>query len=130
MKDIAPDARMDQARSTYWLTRFFMLRLLGGVYAVAFLVAIHQAVPLIGENGLLPVTLYLQRVSDVFGSAGAGFRRLPSIFWFLHSDAALQAVAWAGLLLYCVGLAGFATALMLALLWLRDVSFVHVGQVW
>jgi len=131
MKDIAPDvARVEGARPTYWLTRFFMLRLLGGVYAVAFLVAIHQAVPLIGESGLLPVRLYLQRVSEVFGSAGAGFRRLPSIFWFLHSDAALQAAAWAGFLLSCVVLAGFANALVLALLWLLYMSFVHVGQEW
>ncbi len=40
---------------SYWLTRFMILRLLGVVYAVAFLVAINQIVPLIGDDGLLPV---------------------------------------------------------------------------
>ena len=35
---------------TYWLTRFVILRLLGIVYAVAFLVAINQIVPLIGAK--------------------------------------------------------------------------------
>ena len=40
----------DQAGSppTYWLTRFVILRLLGVVYAVGFLVAILRIVPLIG----------------------------------------------------------------------------------
>jgi len=38
----------------YWLTRYVILRLLGLVYMVAFMVAINQVVPLIGANGLLP----------------------------------------------------------------------------
>ncbi len=51
-------------RSTYWLTRFMILRLLGAVYAVAFLVAINQILPLIGSNGLTPVDIYLSRVKE------------------------------------------------------------------
>ncbi|MEI7775804.1 MAG: lipase maturation factor family protein, partial [Verrucomicrobiota bacterium] len=39
---------------TYWLTRFVLLRLLGFVYLIAFLVAANQILPLIGHNGLLP----------------------------------------------------------------------------
>lgn len=131
MNDISTDiTQVQDARPTYWLTRFLMLRLLGAIYAIAFLVAINQVVPLIGENGLLPVGLFLKRVSDTFGSTGAGFWRLPSIFWLAHSDAALQAAAWAGFILSCVVLAGFANALLLAVLWLLYMSFVHVGQEW
>jgi hypothetical protein len=40
--------------NSYWLTRFVILRLLGFVYAVAFLVAAQQLLPLIGEHGLTP----------------------------------------------------------------------------
>src|ERR1700730_9230917 len=40
--------------NSYWLTRFAILRLLGFVYAVAFLVAANQILPLIGADGLLP----------------------------------------------------------------------------
>ena len=40
---------------TYWLTRFVLLRALGAAYAIAFLVAINQIIPLIGTHGLLPV---------------------------------------------------------------------------
>ncbi|HEY1166772.1 MAG TPA: lipase maturation factor family protein [Chitinophaga sp.] len=115
---------------SYWLTRFMILRLLGAIYAIAFLVAIQQVVPLIGEHGLLPVDLFLQRVVEHFGSSGAGFRRLPSLFWFIHGDGALLTVAWIGFLLSCVVLAGFANAIILALLWLLYMSLVHVGQEW
>lgn len=116
--------------STYWLARFVMLRLLGAIYAVAFLAAINQVLPLIGEHGLLPVELYLKRVSDAFGSPGEGFRRAPSLFWLVHSDMALQLVVWTGFILSCVVLAGFANSLVLAVLWLLYMSLVHVGQEW
>ncbi|HEV3251638.1 MAG TPA: lipase maturation factor family protein, partial [Puia sp.] len=66
-----PDA--SGTRPTYWLTRFLILRLLGMIYAVAFLAAINQILPLIGANGLLPVGIYLHRISDALGSPGAGF---------------------------------------------------------
>src|SRR3954467_4821574 len=82
------------APASYWLTRFMILRMLGLVYAVAFLVAINQIVPLIGAHGLLPADIYLKQVSAALGSAGAGFMRLPSLFWFWHTDTALLTVAW------------------------------------
>ena len=69
------------ADPTYWLTRFMILRLLGVIYSIAFLVAINQIVPLIGSHGLTPVEIYLNRVIDALGSEGAGFMRLPSLFW-------------------------------------------------
>ncbi|MEJ7694536.1 lipase maturation factor family protein [Daejeonella sp.] len=115
---------------TYWLTRFVILRLLGVIYAIAFLVAINQIVPLIGSNGLTPVGIYLKRVSAALGSDGAGFMRLPSLFWLGHSDTALLTVAWIGFLLSCVVVAGYANALLLAVLWFLYMSFVHVGQEW
>src|SRR5882724_5309879 len=109
---------MPAGQPTYWLTRFVILRLLGVIYAVAFLVAINQVVPLIGSNGLLPVGSYLRQVSHVLGSDAAGFFRLPSLFWGWHSDTALLVVAWAGFILSCVVAAGYANALLLAVLWL------------
>ena len=118
------------ARPTYWLTRFLILRLMGAIYAVAFLVAINQITPLIGANGLLPVGLFLKRVSEALGSDSAGFLRLPSLFWFVHSDTSLIAAAWIGFAFSCMVLAGYANALILALLWFLYMSFVHVGQDW
>jgi len=115
---------------TYWLTRFVILRLLGVIYAIAFLVAINQIVPLIGSDGLTPVAIYLRKISNVLGSDGAGFMRLPSVFWLGHSDTALLTVAWIGFVLSCVVVAGYANALLLGVLWFLYMSFVHVGQEW
>jgi len=127
---ISGKAWLPVTRPTYWLTRFLILRLLGVIYAVAFLVAIHQIVPLIGSNGLLPVHIFLERVADAYGSSASGFVHSPSLFWFVHSDTSLLTVAWIGFILSCVLLAGFANAPLLAILWLLYMSFVHIGQDW
>jgi hypothetical protein len=124
----AADAPADPP--SYWLTRFVLLRLLGVIYAVAFLVAINQIIPLIGADGLLPVGSFLRQVSAALGSDGAAFLRLPSVFWLGHSDAALLTVAWLGFGLSCVVVAGYANALLLAVLWFLYMSIVHVGQEW
>ncbi len=115
---------------SYWLTRFVIIRLLGIIYAIGFLVAINQIIPLIGSNGLLPVGIYLKQVSSALGSAGAGFVRLPSVFWVWHSDNALLTIAWIGFVLSCIVVAGYANAPMVAVLWFLYISFVHVGQEW
>jgi len=115
---------------SYWLTRFVILRLLGGIYAVAFLAAAKQILPLIGSHGLLPAGAYLARVLDTLGSPAAGFFRSPSLFWFAHSDAVLQGAAWAGFALSCVVAAGYANAILMTALWALYLSFVHVGQEW
>jgi hypothetical protein len=126
-----PAAATDQARpSGYWLTRFMILRLLGIIYAIAFLVAINQIIPLIGHHGLLPADNFLNMVRQALGSDTAGFMRLPSVFWLWHSDAALLTVAWLGLLLSCIVVAGYANSIIPALLWFLYMSIVHVGQEW
>ena len=125
MAPLAPDTG-----PTYWLTRFVLLRLLGAVYAVAFLTAINQVIPLIGAHGLLPIGTFLKSTGDALGSAGSGFTHLPSVFWFAHSDTALLTVAWIGFLLSCVVVAGFANAPILTVLWFLYMSFVNVGQDW
>ncbi|MDB5276495.1 MAG: lipase maturation factor family protein [Ferruginibacter sp.] len=122
-------AEMPVAAPTYWLTRFMILRLLGAVYAIAFLVAVNQIIPLIGKDGLTPVDSYLQQISNSLGKAG-GFFRLPSIFWFGHSDAMLLMVSWAGLILSLIVVCGYANAVMMGVLWLLYLSIVHVGQEW
>jgi Lipase maturation factor len=121
---------LPRKRATYWLTRYMILRLLGVVYAIAFLIAINQIIPLIGSHGLTPVSIYLNRVSAALGSTGAGFARLPSLFWLTHSDTALLTFAWIGFLLSCVVAVGFANSPLLAVLWFIYLSFVHVGQEW
>src|SRR5205823_3455969 len=72
--------------NSYWLTRFVILRLLGFVYAVAFLIAAQQLVPLVGEHGLTPASHYFARIQEHFGSRSAAAIQLPSLFWFGISE--------------------------------------------
>jgi hypothetical protein len=119
-----------EKRPTYWLTRFILLRLLGAVYAIGFLTAANQILPLIGSDGLLPIGLFIDHIRPILGSSFSGFLRLPSLFWLIHSDTALLVASWTGFVLSCVVVAGFANALLLATLWGLYMSFVHLGQDW
>jgi hypothetical protein len=114
----------------YWLTRFVVLRLLGLVYLVAFLVFCMQGLPLIGSDGLLPAADYLQRVAAHAGSRLEGFRLLPSVFWLDVSDRALMSAGWCGVALSLLVAFGFANAIVMAILWALYLSIVHVGQLW
>src|SRR5213595_1690484 len=114
----------------YWLTRFVILRLLGFVYAIAFLVAAQQLVPLVGEHGLTPATHFLERIQAHFGSSAAAALQLPSLFWFGISDHALIIFAWTGFALSLVVFACYANAIILIALWAMYMSNIHIGQIW
>src|SRR5438552_9670865 len=116
--------------NSYWLTRFVILRLLGFVYAVAFLVAVQQLVPLIGEHGLTPANHFLASVQTQLGSRTAGVLRVPSLFWFGISDHGMVVFAWTGFALSLVVFAGYANAIILGILWAMYMSIVHIGQIW
>jgi Lipase maturation factor len=115
---------------SYWLTRFVILRLLGLVYFVAFLSLAQQVLPLIGDDGLLPTRAFLARVAAAAGSRLDGFVALPSVFWLGASDRMLVALAWTGVALSALVLAGAANVVLMTLLWALYLSFVHVGQDW
>jgi hypothetical protein len=114
--------------ATYQLTRFLILRLLGLVYTVAFLVAVLQLDPLLGSDGLLPAATFLERVRAASGSTAAAALELPTLFWFDWSDSALHMAAWIGLALSIAVLLGATNALLQLVLWGLYLSFVHVGQ--
>src|SRR5213082_4191545 len=101
--------------NSYWLTRFVILRLLGFVYAVAFLVAAQQLVPLVGEHGLTQANHFFERVQTRFGSRSAAALQLPSLFWFGISDQGLSIFAWVGFALSLVVLGCYANAILLAI---------------
>jgi len=116
--------------NSYWLTRFIILRLLGFVYAIAFLVAAQQLVPLIGGHGLTPARYFLGEIHSQLGSRTAGMLQVPTLFWFGISDNGLSIFAWVGFSLSLVVLAGYANAIILTVLWAMYMSIVHIGQIW
>jgi hypothetical protein len=117
-------------RPTYWLTRAWFLRGLGLVYFVAFLTGVFQLVPLIGEEGLLPVGDYLVRIEERFGPGWDSFSELPSLFWFEHGDWFLVAVATAGAILALALMMGLSHPIQLIVMWGLYMSIDHVGQRW
>src|SRR6476469_11132846 len=118
------------AGNCYCLTRSVIIRLLGFVYAVAFLVAAQQLVPLVGEHGLTPANQFFERVQAHFGSRPAAALQLPSLFWLGISDQGLSIFAWVGFGLSLIVLGGYANAILLAILWAMYMSIIHVGQIW
>ncbi len=109
-----------------WIPRFLFQRGLGLVYFIAFLVAANQFRPLLGEHGLQPVPLFVNRVP---------FADSPSLFFFAPKDWAFMAAAWLGLALSCAAMCGFTERFgapvsmgAWAAMWLLYISFVNVGQ--
>jgi hypothetical protein len=115
--------------SSFVLTRFLVLRLLGGVYFVAFLSAFVQGRALIGEHGLLPLQGYLTAVARVSGSRVAGFLSAPSLFWLDGSDVALAALTLVGAMLSLGVMLGVTNALVFLALWMLQLSLYDVGQI-
>src|SRR5207237_3697807 len=104
------------------------LRLFGFVYAIAFLIAAQQLVPLIGEHGLTPANHFLTSIQTQLGSRMAGMFNIPTLFWFGISDNALSIFAWIGLGLSLVVLGGYANAIILTVLCAMYMTSVHLGQ--
>src|SRR5882762_5241150 len=115
-------------RTSYWLTRFLFLRLLGLVYALAFLIVVNQWSPLLGSHGLLPAREVLDGLAEAHGRGLLTFLRLPTLFLFEPSDTAFRAGGYVGLALSLCLLCGLANVPMLFALWLLYLSYVHAGR--
>lgn len=113
--------------SSYWLTRFVLLRLLGLVYLVAFATILDQGLGLLGSDGLLPAAQFLERAR---AQLDWPFLRLPTLFWWTSSNSFLMGTAWLGFALSLAVLFGYANSILLLALWFLYMSFVHVGQNW
>jgi Lipase maturation factor len=112
--------------STYWYSRFLFERALALAYLVAFLVAVNQFVPLLGEHGLEPVPRFV---------SFAPFRASPSLFFAFPTDTAFKVAAWVGVALSLLAFSAaparagsLPVALVWAAMWVLYLSFVNVGQ--
>ena len=111
---------------TSWCARWAFERGLAAIYLVAFLVAVNQFVPLVGQHGLLPAARFVEQVP---------MRLSPSIFFWFPSDAAFLACAWLGVTLSLLALSGvpervgaMPAAAVWASLYVLYLSFINVGQ--
>jgi len=111
----------------YTLARVVLQRGLGLVYLIAFVVALEQFRPLLGEHGLLPVPRFLARAS---------FRAAPSLFHLGYSDKSFSAVSLCGIVLSLAVVFGLpdrwpvaVTIAVWLVLWALYLSIVNVGQI-
>src|SRR5262245_3646847 len=123
-------AETPQEPNSYWLTRYLILRLLGLVYLVGFLVFLNQALPLMGTDGLLPMRLYLDDLAAHFGTVQEAMTARPSLFGWWSSNEAMALVGWLGAVLSLVVLVGYANAPIMAVLCGLYLSIVNVGGLW
>ena len=117
---------MSDELAPYWYSRLIFERGLALIYLIAFVAVVNQFVPLLGEQGLLPVPRFVQSVP---------FAESPSLFYLRATDNAFRAAGWLGILLSILALTGFvqhrsalAAGIIWGLLWILYLSFVNVGQ--
>ncbi|TRW47009.1 lipase maturation factor family protein [Georgenia yuyongxinii] len=107
--------------------RFVLQRGVALVYVLAFVAALRQFRPLLGEHGLLPVPAFVARVPA---------RLAPSVLHRHYSDVLLVALAWLGLAVAATLVVGLPQSgppwlplLAFAVAWAIYLSIVNVGQV-
>jgi lipase maturation factor 1 len=79
------------------MVRSALLRGLAIVYLIAFASLLPQVNGLIGSNGILPVSDYLETIDSEYGTSG--YALFPGLVWFNSTDTFLHVMIWAGIAL-------------------------------
>jgi hypothetical protein len=106
--------------------RWIFLRALALIYLSAFYSLLFQIKGLIGPDGILPATDYLEAVSAAMH--GERFWFAPSLFWFSASNHAVLLVCWAGVCASVLALFNLWPRVSLAACLILFLSFVSVAQ--
>jgi hypothetical protein len=108
------------------LVRLLFERSLAAIYLIAFISALNQFKPLLGEKGLLPAPDFIKQTS---------FRNTPTIFQFHYSDNFFTVVTLSGTILSASIMIGlfdqlpwYGYILGWLLIWFLYMSIVNVGQ--
>jgi predicted DCC family thiol-disulfide oxidoreductase YuxK len=131
----------------YWLTRLLwgtevvparytiassvFARAIALIYMIAFASFGRQVRGLIGQQGIQPVTEFLNEVVRQIGPNS--FLRVPTLFWWIHSDFGLLMIAWGGAVI--AGVAAIGRPLTpgqraaFVLLFVYYLSIVTGGQI-
>lgn len=117
---------MDFYADTFSFSRVALKSGVALVYLLAFLSALRQFLPLLGEKGLLPVPNFLR---------GRTFKKCPTIFHLGYTDRRFLALCWTGVALSFLCLVGVVdrgpvwfSIISWLVLWFLYLSLVNVGQ--
>jgi predicted DCC family thiol-disulfide oxidoreductase YuxK len=118
-------------RTSYTLVRWWFLRLLGLTYLIAFVSLWSQLAGLVGSHGILPATEYMSAARQWSERHGGGLDfllLLPTLCWFNASDAFLNFLCAAGVVLSVFVIGDILPVVALAGLWVLYLSLTVVGQ--
>lgn len=116
----------DVTPPTYAMATSIFLRLLGLIYAIAFVSFGVQMKGLIGAHGILPVREVFPQVAQELGADA--WWQWPTLLWLWPQDGMLSLLTWAGVLCSALVIAGVAQPLALAGAWAAYLSLVVAGQ--
>ncbi len=95
------------------------------IYGIAFLAFLTQFNALLGDQGLLPASSFL----DNLRARDLGFFDNPTLFWVSCNSISLFLIGSLGLILSISCLSGRQNALVWFGIWVCYISIVHIGQV-
>ncbi|HTP34663.1 MAG TPA: lipase maturation factor family protein, partial [Candidatus Acidoferrales bacterium] len=102
------------------------LRIMGAIYAIAFVSFGVQAPGLVGSHGILPAGAFLGAVREALGARGYWY--FPTVLWLRSGDWELTAVWIAGAILGLAALGGWVQRAALGGCWVLWLSICSVGQ--
>lgn len=111
---------------SYSIAAALFIRMLGIIYFFALGALIFQVKGLIGKNGILPLSKYLNLMAKRYPKKK--FLYAPTLFWINSSDYALLGVLAFGTFLSLCLILGIYPPLMLFLLYFIHLSIVSAGQ--
>jgi hypothetical protein len=110
----------------YEITGALFLRLLGLVYLAAFASYWPQMTGLFGSRGILPLAQLLPAIRSEIGASA--LYRVPSLFWFNSSNAALVWCCAVGCLSALLLLSGVFSRAAALVCWILYLSIVSTGE--
>jgi len=120
-----PEPISEQHPAHLW-PRWIFLRALGLIYFSAFYSLLFQIKGLIGPNGILPASDYLQAIAAAVHSGR--FWYVPTLFWFGSTNHALMLVCWLGLIASLLVTLNICPRPTLAICFACFLSFVSAAQ--
>ena len=107
------------------IPRWFFLRALGVIYFSVFYSLIFQVRGLIGPDGILPASEYLQAVAESVGHARYWYA--PTLLWFSSSSEVLSGLCWVGIAAAILLVFNLWPRGMLAICFVCFLSFVSAA---
>src|SRR5260370_21955221 len=107
------------------MVRSVLLRGLAIVYFIAFASLLPQVNGLVGSNGILPVSDYLETIDSEYGTSGQVL--FPTLAWFNSSDTFLHVLIWGGIVLAIALFAGILPLAAAIGLFILFLSFDTAG---